>query len=209
MLGSHTAFAGLGASVTIPIGQPTLIYPSEVTQLQITLSNNNATAPITNLGFTTLLPGTLANGLRVAGAPTYTCTDPALGTTTPGVGTLNAGVGTQDVELTNGIIPARDAVGGVDGTCTIIVPVTAFTTTGGAAAYTYTIGNGVVTGNDGGPQANAGSVSQGLNVRALNQPTITKSFSNNTAILGGLVAHADHYDRQQQPRRAAQLQRHR
>lgn len=186
MLGSHTAFAGLGASVTIPIGQPTLIYPSEVTQLQITLSNNNATAPITNLGFTTLLPGTLANGLRVAGAPTYTCTDPALGTTTPGVGTLNAGVGTQDVELTNGIIPARDAVGGVDGTCTIIVPVTAFTTTGGAAAYTYTIGNGVVTGNDGGPQANAGSVSQGLNVRALNQPTITKSFSNNTAILGGL-----------------------
>ena len=182
---SHAAFAGLGASVTIATGQPTLIYPSEVTQLQITLSNNNATAPITNLDFDTLLPGTIANGLRVASAPTYTCTDPTLGTTNPGLGTLNAGVGTQDVELVGGVIPARDATGGVDGTCTIIVPVTAFTTTGGAAAYTYTIGNGVVTGNDGAAQANAGSVSQGINVRALNQPTITKAFSNNTAILGG------------------------
>ena len=182
---SHAAFAGLGASVTIATGQPTLIYPSEVTQLQITLSNNNATAPITNLDFDTLLPGTLANGLRVAGLPTYTCTDPTLGATTPGLGTLNAGVGTQDVELDDGVIPARDATGGVDGTCTIIVPVTAFTTTGGAAAYTYTIGNGIVTGDDGAAQANAGSVSQGINVRALNQPTITKSFSNNTAILGG------------------------
>ena len=41
------AFAGLGASVTLVTGQPANINPSEITQLEITLANNNEAAPIT------------------------------------------------------------------------------------------------------------------------------------------------------------------
>ncbi|MDI1226761.1 MAG: SdrD B-like domain-containing protein [bacterium] len=185
LFSSHAAFAGLAASVTVPTGQPTLIYPSEVTILRITVSNNNPTAPITGLAFSNTLPGTFTNGLRISGTPTYTCTDNALGTTTAGLGVLTAADNTQNIQLAGGVIPPRDNAGGVDGVCVIDLPVTAFTTTGGGATYTYTILSGDVTGNDGAGQSNGGNVAQGINVRALTQPAITKAFSNNTAILGG------------------------
>lgn len=181
---SSPAWAALGASVTLASGQPTDIYPGETTQLQITLSNNNTTAPITGVGFSNLLPGTLPNGLMVAGAATYTCTDPAGPTTAPGVGTLTAAIGTQAISLGNdGIIPAR--ANNTDGTCTILIPVTAGTSTGNTATYTYTIASGAVTGNDGSPVSNSGAVNQSINVRALTQPTIGKAFTASTLTLGG------------------------
>lgn len=184
LLAASPAWAALGTSVTLASGQPTDIYPGEVTQLQITLSNNNTTAPITGVGFSNSLPGTLPNGLKIAGAATYTCTDPSGPTTSPGVGILTAAIGSQTISLGNdGVIPAR--ANNTDGTCTIIIPVTAGTSTGNTATYTYTIASGAVTGNDGSLQANSGAVNQSINVRALTQPSISKAFTSSTLTLGG------------------------
>ena len=61
-------WAALGASVTLVSGQPGTIYPGETTQLQITLSNSNPAAAINNVAFNNSLPGTLPNGLSIAGA---------------------------------------------------------------------------------------------------------------------------------------------
>lgn len=178
------AFAALGASVTLASGQPGTIYPGETTQLQITLSNSNTGSAINNVGFGNTLPGTLPNGLKIAGAVTYTCTDPAGPTVAAGAGTLTAAIGTQAISLANdGVIPAR--ANGTGGTCTITVPVVAGSSTGSSATYTYTIGNGAVTGNDGGAVANTGAVNQSINVRSVLLPVIGKAFSNSTAFLGG------------------------
>ena len=185
LLTSSSAWAALGASVTLASGQPTDIYPGEITQLQFTLSNNNPAAAITGVGFSNSLPGTLPNGLKVAGAPTYTCTDPAGPTTSAGVGTLTAVIGSQAIILGgDGVIPARSTANNVDGSCTIIVPVTAGTSTGNATTYTYVIASSSVTGNDGGSVSNSGAVSQSINIRALSQPSISKSFVSSTLVLG-------------------------
>ncbi|MBU1425785.1 MAG: DUF11 domain-containing protein [Gammaproteobacteria bacterium] len=182
ILGSSSAWAALGASVTLVSGQPTDIFPGETTQLQITLSNSNTLAPITAAGFSNSLPGTLPNGLKIAGTMTVSCTDPAGPTTAPGVGTATAVLGTQAISLANEVIPAR--ANNTDGTCTIVIPVTAGTSSGNAATYAYTIADGAVTGNDGAAVANSGTVNQSVNVRAFAQPTITKNFAASTLVLG-------------------------
>lgn len=181
------AWAGLGASVTLQTGQPSNIQPSQTTVLEITLSNNNSTAPITAVAFNNSLPGVLPDGLKVSGAATYTCFDPATSSTNAGAGTLTAAMGTQPIQLVGGSIPARHAASSTDGSCTIRIPVTAGSADGTGNAYTYTIAAGAVTGNDGAVVANVGSVSQSVNVTAIARPTITKSFSNGTAVLGGAV----------------------
>ncbi|THF60669.1 DUF7933 domain-containing protein [Pseudothauera rhizosphaerae] len=182
------AHGALGASVTLQTGQPTQIHPGETTVLQITLSNNNTLAPVTAVAFSNALPGTLPNGLRIAGAATYTCHDPAAGSTTAGSGTLTAAPGTQAIALSGGVIPARHDGSSTDGTCTILIPVTAGTSSGSAAYYDYGIGSGAVTGNDGAAVANSGAVTQTVNVRALAQPTIQKSFGSSTVVLGGAAS---------------------
>ena len=175
------AFASLAASVTVASGQPLSIYPGQVTQLQLTLSNNNTTAAINNVAFSSTLPGTLPNGLKVAGTPTYSCTGGS--GTTAGVGTLTAVVGSQAISLSGGVIPEK--FGSTDGSCTIIIPVTAGSSNGAAANYTYTIASGGVTGNDGSAVANTGAVNQSINVLAASPPTIAKSFGNSVLYLGG------------------------
>ncbi|MBK7815974.1 MAG: DUF11 domain-containing protein [Rhodocyclaceae bacterium] len=94
-------------------------------------------------------------------------------------------MGTQAIALNGGVIPRRNAGSATDGSCTIRIPVTAGTSNGAGTAYTYTIVAGAVTGNDGGAVANVGDVSQSVNITAMARPTITKAFSNGTAILGG------------------------
>lgn len=183
LLVAGSASASMGTAVTLATGQPGLIYPSEVTQLEITLSNSNTTSVVNNVAFSNSLPGTLPNGLKIAGAASYTCFNPATSTSSAGSGTLTAALDTQAISLTGGVIPARAS--NTDGTCTITIPVTAGTSTGSTATYTYTILDGAVTGNDGGAVANSGDVNQSINVRALARPTITKAFSNNTVVLGG------------------------
>ena len=179
------ALAALGASVT-RVG-PDPISPGEITNLRIQLSNS-ATTDVTGVSFPNPLvdnlPGTLPNGLRVAGAATYTCTNPNGNITAAGVGTLSAVQGSQRISLTGGTVPARS--GSVDGTCSILVPVTAGSSTGAAAGYTFSIASGSVTGVDGdGPVANSGAVTQSIGVSGVARPTIAKSFGNSTAILGG------------------------
>lgn len=124
----------------------------------------------------------------MAGAATYTCFDPAASSTNAGAGTLTAALGTQAIQLANGSIPARDAGSSTDGSCTILLPVTAGTDTGSATNYTYTILSGAVTGNDGGAVANSGDVNQSINITGITKPSISKSFSSSTVILGGAAS---------------------
>lgn len=178
------AIAALGTSVTLYSGDPTSIYPGQTTRLQITLSNSNTDSAVNGVAFSNSLPGVLPNGLSVSGAATYTCFAPATSTTNAGSGTLTAATGSQTISLSGGSIPARS--GTTDGYCTIVVPVTASTSTGNSATYTYTIADGAVTGTDStGAVANSGAVNQSINVLALSKPTISKSFGSSTLYLGG------------------------
>ena len=185
LLAPVDALAALGASVTL-VG-PDPIFPGQSTSLRIQLSNSAAT-PIAGVSFPNLppltLPGVLPNGLRIAGAPTYTCTNPNGNLTTPGNGSLTANTGSQSVTLSGGDIPAN--FGGVDGSCVILVPVTAGSSNGAPASYSYTIADQSVTGTDGGGTVrNAGTVTQSIGVRGVALPVIAKAFANGTAILGG------------------------
>ncbi len=179
------SWAGLGASVTLSSGSSTSIYPGQTTTLEISLSNNNGQSAINNVAFSNnlSLPVSLSDGLFVSGPATYTCHDPLTSSNVAGSGTLTADLGTQAISLVNGVIPAR--ANNTDGACTIQIPVTAKTSTGDEATYTYTINDGAVTGDDGSAVANVGAVSQSINVRELDRPAITKSFASSTVTLGG------------------------
>ncbi len=178
--------ADIGASVTIPLGEPAIVAPGETTALEITLSNNNTNSDVTDLALNNLLPGSDPNRLTVSGPASYECYDPASGTTTPGQGSLTATPGSQSIILANGVIPARHALSSTDGFCVILIPVVAGTSTGTATSYTYTILSNAVTGTqDTGATSNIGDVSQSINVTSMSRPSISKSFSNSTAILGG------------------------
>ena len=184
-LAPAVALAALGASVTL-VG-PDPIFPGESTSLRIQLSNSAAT-PVTGVAFPAVapltLPGTLPDGLRIAGAASYTCTDPNGNVTTPGAGSLSATVGSQVIALSGGSIPAQS--GGTDGTCVILVPVTAGSSNGALASYAYTLSSGGVTGTDGGGAvANVGTVTQTIGVRGVIVPAISKSFTGAPAVLGG------------------------
>jgi len=160
------AFA-LTASVTAVIPAQG-IYPGEIATLRIAFSNSDP-VPATNVAFSNSLPGVLPNGLKIAGAATNGCG-----------GAFTATLGTQALDLTGGSVPA--AVGGIDGQCVIDIPVTAGTSTGNATAYAYQILNGTVTSSAG---SNSGDVSQTFNIRALQQPQISKAFGSATLVLGG------------------------
>ena len=130
------------------------------------------------------LPGTLPDGLRVAGPASYECTNPNGNVTTAGGGTFSATVGTQTIAFSGGIIPAN--FGGTDGTCVILVPVTAGSSTGALASYAYTLVSRTVTGMDGGGLVeNDGDVTQTIGVRAVQRPVISKSFAGAPVVLGG------------------------
>ncbi|HWU99195.1 MAG TPA: SdrD B-like domain-containing protein [Oxalicibacterium sp.] len=165
---SPAVFAAVTASVT-GILPAEGIYPGETATLRITLSNNDNAAAATSVAFSNSLPGTLPNGLKVAGAASSTCG-----------GTFTANLNGQALSLVNGTIP--QASGGTDGSCVIDIPVTAGTSTGTATSYAYELANGAVSSSGG---TNTGNVSQTFTIRALSRPQISKNFSSNTLILGG------------------------
>lgn len=177
------ALADLGVSVTLAENEPTDIFPSESTIIEITLSNNNIAADINTVAFSNSLPGVLPDGLSISGGAGYTCFDPSDSSTNAGLGTLTAVSGDQAISLSNGVIPAR--ANNMDGTCTITIPVTAGSSNGAAAGYTYTIADSAVTGNDGTALANSGAVSQSINVTQLSLPVITKAFGDDLLFLSG------------------------
>jgi len=178
---SHSAQADLTASVTA-LGDAT-IDPNELEQLSITLSNNDPVNDITGAAFSNTLPGTLPDGLRVAGSPTYTCANGAGSVAT--TGSFTAVLGSQTLTLSGATIPMRDSGMSIDGTCTIIIPVTAGTSDGSAQTYNYVIASGAVTGTGAGAVSNSGAVNQSINVSPASRPVVSKSFGSSTLILGG------------------------
>jgi len=185
---SHTVLAGLTASVTLESGAETDIKPGEITTLEIILANNNEANDINDLAFSNVLPGVLPRGLKIAGAANYTCYDPTSSQTIAGSGILTALIDTQAIQLSAGVIPDRDAVSSKDGTCTILIPVTAGTDIGDATNYTYIIADGAVMGDDGNVVSNSGEVKQSINITAIGKPSISKSFSSDTVFLGGAAS---------------------
>lgn len=161
------AFAAVTASVT-GILPAQGIYPGEIATLRITLSNNDSVA-VSNVAFSNSLPGTLPDGLKIAGAPSSSCG-----------GTFTANLNSQALSLVNGTIPKAE--NGTDGTCVIDIPVTAGTSTGNTASYAYQIANGAVSSSGG---TNSGNVSQTFTIRALSRPAIGKNFTSSSLVLGG------------------------
>jgi LPXTG-site transpeptidase (sortase) family protein len=105
-----------GASIS-KFFYPTTILadPDKFSTLTITIVNTG-NVPLTGLGFIDTLPGTLPNGLFIAGGSDYPSA-PAPVTTCGG--TLTAGVGTQSIQLLGGSLGTTDATK----TCTVTLPV--------------------------------------------------------------------------------------
>ncbi|MGL4409090.1 MAG: hypothetical protein ACRCTU_11920, partial [Zoogloea sp.] len=129
VMGGTSAYAALSASVSMALNgsgaYSANIYPGDTTYLQVILSNSGTTTA-TGVTFSHAMTGAGANGLLVAGAPTYTCTT-AAGVTSAGGGTLTATTGQHGVSLSGGVIPPRAKNASnidVDGYCSIILPVT-------------------------------------------------------------------------------------
>lgn len=90
---------------------PTTVQANGLSILTITLQNTSP-SDLINVSLTDPLPGTAANGIRVADVPNASTTCGGTVTATPGSATIT---------LTGGTIPAQ--VGGIPGICTISVTV--------------------------------------------------------------------------------------
>lgn len=148
---------------------PTTVQANGLSTMTITLQNTSPSALI-NVNLTDNLPGSAANGIRVAPDPNAS--------TTCGSGAVTADPLTQVVTLTGGTIPAQ--VGGIPGICTITVDVqgrdsspaspSTQTNTIPVTNVTATVEN---TGVQISPAANASAV---LNIRNLSIGVV-KGFS--------------------------------
>ncbi len=103
---------------------PPTVNPNGLSTLTITLVNTNS-SPLVSVGLLDSLPGSAANGIRIA-TPPNASTDCG--------GTLTTVANNQNITLANGTIPAQ--VGAVPGRCTIVVNVIG---RGATATYTNTI----------------------------------------------------------------------
>ncbi len=147
-------------------------YPGESKVINIDFSND-VTTPITGMTFTSsLMGGDASNGpIIVSGA--FNC-----------AGTLTAVAGTKLVELSGVTIPASN--NGTAGTCRIELTVTAKTSTGAGANYSYQFASGAASGTqNAAPVQSSGAGNQGISVLALSRPSISKTFVANTLVLGG------------------------
>jgi LPXTG-site transpeptidase (sortase) family protein len=90
----------------------TVVQAGGRSTMTITLQNN-VTSPLVNVSVTDNLPGTVANGIRVAAVPNAS--------TTCGAGVITATPGSNIVSMTGGTVPAQ--VGLIPGLCTITVDV--------------------------------------------------------------------------------------
>jgi len=181
---ANLAFASLGVSSSVSVPN---IYPGQTDTLTITISNSSA-SPVSLVDLASSLPNINtagANhipGLKIAsGVVQYNCFDPETSITSDGIGTVTANVGTRPINLSGGVIPAQ--FNSTAGTCTIAIPVTGFTDDGAGGSPTYVINSGDLTAN--GVSQNSLPAQVSINVLQILKPLVTKSFSNNTAILGG------------------------
>jgi uncharacterized repeat protein (TIGR01451 family)/fimbrial isopeptide formation D2 family protein len=138
---------------------PTIVNPGQVSRVSITLFNSAINQPLTNSTLTNTLPP----GMKVVNPPNQT---------TGCGGTVNAIAGASSFNLTGGTVPAK--VGFVDGQCTFAVAVV--TTVQGNSintilANTFTNAQG---------ETNATPASSTLQVRAMNNPSLSKILAPST-----------------------------
>ncbi|MCZ2288538.1 MAG: carboxypeptidase regulatory-like domain-containing protein, partial [Anaerolineales bacterium] len=107
----------------------TVVQAGGRSTMTITLQNN-VDSPLVNVSVTDNLPGTVANGIRVAAVPNAS--------TTCGAGVITATPGSNIVSMTGGTVPAQ--VGLIPGLCTITVDVVGTDSTPSSpSTYTNTI----------------------------------------------------------------------
>ncbi|MDX2255926.1 MAG: hypothetical protein NW214_10445 [Pseudanabaenaceae cyanobacterium bins.39] len=141
---------------------PITIDPGAVSSLNVSLFNSSA-SPLTGSTFTDNLP----TGMRIA---TPLTVNNSCG------GTVNAVAGGTSFQLTGGTVPS--ASGGTDGSCIVSVNIT--TTVQGNSVNTIPI-NGL---NNDQNQRNAQAASATLQVRAMNNPSISKVIAPSTIATG-------------------------
>ena len=154
----------------------TVVQAGGRSTMTITLQNN-VDSPLVNVSVTDNLPGTVANGIRVAAVPNAS--------TTCGAGVITATPGSNIVSMTGGTVPAQ--VGLIPGLCTITVDVVGTDSTPSSpSTYTNTIPVANISGtvqNTGvtiNPVANASAV---LTIQNLTMG-IVKGF-NPVLVYGG------------------------
>ncbi|MEM1402510.1 MAG: SdrD B-like domain-containing protein [Pseudomonadota bacterium] len=151
------------------------VFPGEGTSLRVTLANNSTTTAITNGSYTGALPASGNTRLVMDGVGVIS--PPACG------GSITTADGDPSVSFSGITIPARSIGVPGSGECYIDLPVRAETTDGTSASLSYTISNSDVSAV---PGSNATGGSQAITVRAVERPSLSKSFSSNDLlVLGG------------------------
>ena len=172
---STAAYAALTTSVSLNSGALSSIYPTQETSLKIIITNSSNVL-ITDTAFNVDLPGTLPAGLKINSTATYTCTD-SNGSVSP-LGTLTADINGTSLSLSGAEIPARQD--NIDGSCSIILPVT--TESDSVTSYAFTLSDGSVSGlESGSPVSNSGSVSQTINVLVLQPYVVQETYPSSSA----------------------------
>ncbi|WP_417579946.1 SdrD B-like domain-containing protein [Nitrincola sp.] len=170
LLLSPAAFASSNFSVSVTAGGgATTILPGVPTTLQIEL-NNTTGSPLSTVSFSQSLPGNTNAGLRISGAASNSCG-----------GTLTADPDTQLISLAGASISG-------DASCTISVPIVAYSDTGSSASHSYSLIAGSVSATrDAVGITNGTGGAQSYTVNAVSRPTWSKGFpdGNGTIILGG------------------------
>lgn len=166
-------FAAIDVSIGIGAGYDNPIFPGDVTAYQIILQNSNTINPVSGTAFTNNMPPALE--VAGAGLVSYICTDGA-GANTAATGTVTANVGSSTISLAGGTVPIA---AGLSGRCVVLVEVTS---TVQGATHTNTIPINAVTGSDGAAVSNGSQAQQSITVLSLNDPTISKSFDQNSVV---------------------------
>ncbi|MCA6509691.1 MAG: DUF11 domain-containing protein [Pseudanabaena sp. M109S1SP2A07QC] len=154
---SQVTVAGINKSFS-----PSTVNPGEVSSLSVSLFNSSA-APLTGSTFTDNLP----TGMRVANP---------LNVVNSCGGTVTTSAGALLFLLEGGTVPP--ASGGNDGSC--IVTVDVVTTVQGNSVNTIPV-NGLDNDQD---QRNAQPASATLQVRAMNNPSLSKTIAPSTIAVG-------------------------
>jgi uncharacterized repeat protein (TIGR01451 family) len=177
MLSAGQAVAALGVTMNIADTYPTQIYQGGVTAFVVTLTNSNATYPVSQVGFTNQLPAELSG---IGATPkSYVCRDGS-GTTVAATGTVSISGGT--VTLAGGTLPLAKE-GSLPGLCEIVFEVTSLVNISADKTVTAAIGANKVTGLENGSQiSNPSEAPKTLQIIRTPPPTLSKSFSSNTIV---------------------------
>ncbi|MEM1411885.1 MAG: hypothetical protein AAGH19_05945, partial [Pseudomonadota bacterium] len=171
-------------SVTLNTGptppNSSTVFPGEPTSLRVTLVNGSTTPGdnITGINFSGALQTAASAGLVIDGPSSIS----GLGCANLENIVLETTEGEPDILLENlTILPTEAGVAG-SGECYVDLPIRAFSLNGASTSLNLQIDPGEVGSDQGG---NSSGGPQAITVRGVQRPTISKRFSNGTAIVGG------------------------